>query len=97
VRLSRNISSTEIGDVIDDHPDAANSEFTVATNHIIGDWRWGTEWQLVVQDGDGRYWETIYREQIQPEYYNSLFEAQMITFDEVEPYEEVVVKFRGKK
>jgi hypothetical protein len=97
VRLSRNIRGSHIIDVMNGHPEADDSEFTVVANRMYSQWRWGVEWQLVVKDSDDRYWETIYREQTNPEYYISLTDAELVRFDEVEPYEEVIVKFRAKK
>lgn len=56
---------------------------------FAGEWRWGVNYELVIQDNvTGKYFSAICQEQIGDHYYNSFdpeFASSPITFHEVVP------------
>lgn len=49
-----------------------DEQYTMVALEYLGDWRWGTEHRLVIQDQNGSFWAIEYREQSGDNYYNSL-------------------------
>lgn len=74
--------------------DVEEPAYEVVEHQLWGEWRWGVEMLLVLKDSDGRYWQTVYREQTGDVYYNSLQEESLAEFYEVEPYDVTVTRFR---
>lgn len=76
-------------------PEDSNG-YEVVLYENCGEWRWGVKVELIIKDSEGRYWRTEYREQPGDNYYVSLEDTPQTEFEEVEPYEVSVTKYRSK-
>lgn len=72
--------------------------YRFVTVNYYGQWRWGVNYELVIQDKvTGKYFAAICQEQTGDHYYNSFDPEHVsspIEFYEVEPYEITLTKYK---
>lgn len=67
--------------------------FEVVLNEVTGDWRWGTEHDLVIKDLVGNYWRTFYRRSSGDGDWHTFADGLPIVFTRVVPREKVEIEY----
>lgn len=72
--------------------------YKLVTNEYYGQWRWGVQHRMIIQDmATAKYFAAICEEQIGDHYYNS-FDPECgyspIEFTEVQPFEITLTKYK---
>lgn len=72
--------------------DDGNDLFTVVSNEIWGEWRWGPELELIIEDIAGNYWRAYWRRQSDWEW-STFDDGHPIVFTRVVPRKKTVVEY----
>lgn len=70
--------------------------YRFVTSNFAGEWRWGVNYEIIIQDAQGDLWGTIQQIQVGDQYYNSLEDGN-VYFYPVESEVVPTVEYRRVK